>query len=417
MTMTHREALEVLCRHRGRHIVITTHGSVDTWVRLSDTALDVAYVPASMGQAPGLGLGLALAQSRHGVIVVCGDGHLLMNLGCLVTLAAHPAPLYLLIIDNGVYEVTGGQAIAGAGRTDFAGLAGAAGIPRVYTCPDAAAWEAAAAGALSGPGPVVMWLKVAPRAGQVAPRDAANGGTARSVAWRDSSWAIRIAARRVETPMPGNPAGKTIGLTRNCGLLLSSQLAVPGRYCLGSVNERTVNTFSADAALLEQCGLQAAGAVGRRRSGPIDQVYRACAEVHRRMARMISKKSPHWRSWVATQLAQHQGKRPNLRAIRPIDRVGQSRSIRRRVGRVSVLSALANSACACVGDRGPLVVALDGTLASLTGVEFMVFVTGVPRPPKRLLRYDGNRGVLQAKSPAERIEQRRVIFRWMTGGE
>jgi molybdopterin-synthase adenylyltransferase len=47
-----------------------------------------------------------------------------------------------------------------------------------------------------------------------------------------------------------------------------------------------------------------------------------------------------------------------------------------------------------LGDRGPSVVALNGTLASLAVVEFMVFVTGVPRPPKRLLRYDGNRGVV-----------------------
>src|SRR5579859_6422983 len=100
MAMTHHDALDVLARHRARHIIVTTHGSVDTWVPISDTALDFAYVPASMGQAPALGLGLALAQRRHGVIVVCGDGHLLMNLGCLVTIAAHPAPLYLVIIDN-----------------------------------------------------------------------------------------------------------------------------------------------------------------------------------------------------------------------------------------------------------------------------------------------------------------------------
>ena len=109
MAMTHREALEVLATCRGQHVVITTHGSVDLWVSLSDTPLDLAYLPASMGQAPALGLGLALARSRHGVVVVCGDGHLLINLGSLVTLASSPADLYLIVIDNGVYEVTGGQ--------------------------------------------------------------------------------------------------------------------------------------------------------------------------------------------------------------------------------------------------------------------------------------------------------------------
>ena len=111
--MTHREALEVLAARRGDNVVVTTHGSVDLWVALSDTPLDFAYVPAAMGHGPALGLGLALAQARHGVIVVSGDGSLLMSLGCLVTLAAYPAPLFLVIVDNGVYEVTGGQPVAG----------------------------------------------------------------------------------------------------------------------------------------------------------------------------------------------------------------------------------------------------------------------------------------------------------------
>jgi thiamine pyrophosphate-dependent acetolactate synthase large subunit-like protein len=167
--MTHREALELLAAYRGRHIVLTTHGSVDLWAALSDTPLDLAYVPASMGQAPALGLGLALAQARHGVVVVAGDGHLLMNLGCLVTLAGCPADLFLLVIDNGVYEVTGGQPTPGAGRTDFAGLARAAGIGRVYSCRTADEWRATAPEALSGPGPVVVWLQVEARPGQQAP--------------------------------------------------------------------------------------------------------------------------------------------------------------------------------------------------------------------------------------------------------
>src|SRR5947209_19573530 len=129
--MTQREALEVLAAHRGRRLVLTTHGSVDLWVSLSDTPLDFAYVPSSMGQAPALGLGLALARPDRGVIVINGDGCMLMNLGSLVTIASFPANLYLLIMDNGIYEVTGGQPIAGAGHTDFFGLARAAGMKRV----------------------------------------------------------------------------------------------------------------------------------------------------------------------------------------------------------------------------------------------------------------------------------------------
>jgi thiamine pyrophosphate-dependent acetolactate synthase large subunit-like protein len=170
--MTHREALEVLAACRGSHVVVTTHGSVDLWVELSNTPLDFAFVPTSMGQAPALGLGLALAQERHGVVVVTGDGSVLMNLGCLVTLASYPAAVYLVIVDNEAYEVTGGQPTAGAGHVDFAGLARAAGVRRVYTCATAAAWRASAAEALTGSGPVVVWLKVAARPGQRAPTTA-----------------------------------------------------------------------------------------------------------------------------------------------------------------------------------------------------------------------------------------------------
>src|SRR5438445_6259087 len=132
MPMELDESLEVLARHRGQRIVLTTMASISVWPQLSDTALDFAYMPSAMGQGPSLGLGLALAQPKRGVIVVNGDGSMLMNLGSLATLAQHPVPLYLLIMDNELYEVTGGQPTAGAGRADFAGLARAAGIERVY---------------------------------------------------------------------------------------------------------------------------------------------------------------------------------------------------------------------------------------------------------------------------------------------
>ena len=95
-----------------------------------------------------VGIG-SLAQPERGVIVVNGDGCMLMNLGSLVTIANHPTNLYLIIIDNGQYEVTGGQPTAGAGHTDFAGLARAAGIQRAYSFDNVETWRAGAAEALS----------------------------------------------------------------------------------------------------------------------------------------------------------------------------------------------------------------------------------------------------------------------------
>jgi thiamine pyrophosphate-dependent acetolactate synthase large subunit-like protein len=170
MAMTHVQALEVLARHRGARIVVATMTSGGVWPQFSDSPLDFVYIPSAMGHGPGLGLGLALAQPEHGVIVLNGDGCTLMNLGCLVTLAAQLANLFLLILDNELYEVTGGQPTAGAGHVDFAALARGAGIRRVYAFATHSEWAAGAAEALLGPGPVVVWLKVEGRLGQKTPK-------------------------------------------------------------------------------------------------------------------------------------------------------------------------------------------------------------------------------------------------------
>jgi sulfopyruvate decarboxylase subunit beta len=168
--MTQHQALELLVPHRGDRIVITTMTAIGVWAELSDSPLDFHYIPSAMGHAPALGLGLALAQAPRGVIVVNGDGCMLMSLGELVTLAQNPANVYLLIMDNGLYEVTGGQATPGAGRIDFAGLARAAGIGRVYAFDSLEKWKTGAAEALNGPGPVAIWLKVEGRLGQKTPK-------------------------------------------------------------------------------------------------------------------------------------------------------------------------------------------------------------------------------------------------------
>ena len=170
MLMTQRQALEVVVPHRGNRAVVATMSSGGIWPQLSDSPLDFIYIPSAMGHGPGLGLGMALAQPEHGAIVLNGDGCMLMNLGSLVTLANHPANVYLIILDNASYEVTGGQPTAGAGRTDFAAIARGAGIKRVYAFDTLEKWKAGVAEALSGPGPVVIWLRVEGRIGQKTPK-------------------------------------------------------------------------------------------------------------------------------------------------------------------------------------------------------------------------------------------------------
>jgi len=169
MPLTHEDALNVIAANRGNRVAIPSMGSVAIWPGLSDTGLDFSHIPSSMGQAPALGLGLALAQPQRGVVVMCGDGSLLMNLGCLVTIADHPANLWLILIDNGLYEVTGGQPVAGSGHTDFSGLARAAGIQRVYSASELSEWQRIAPEVFAGDGPVFVCLRVEGRYGQKTP--------------------------------------------------------------------------------------------------------------------------------------------------------------------------------------------------------------------------------------------------------
>ena len=166
----HRRALEVLAARRGRRVVVSTMGSSAYWPALSDGPLDFHFLPSSMGQGVPLGLGLALARPDVGVVVLCGDGSLLMNLGCLVTLAAHPADVPPILFDNGLYEVTGGQPVAGAGTSDFAGLARAAGLASVFAFDSDVAWEAGIEAFLTAPGPAFACLKVRGERGRTTPK-------------------------------------------------------------------------------------------------------------------------------------------------------------------------------------------------------------------------------------------------------
>jgi sulfopyruvate decarboxylase subunit beta len=164
------DALAVLAANRDDKVVITTMASVGAWPQFSDTPLDFAYMPSSMGQGPAIGLGLALAHPERGFIVINGDGSLLMNLGSLVTIASYPCNLFMIVMDNGLYEVTGGQPTVGAGKVDFPAMAKAAGISRVYDFDAQEKWAAGATEALSGKGPVVIVLRIKGRYGQKTPR-------------------------------------------------------------------------------------------------------------------------------------------------------------------------------------------------------------------------------------------------------
>lgn len=171
--MSLRESLAAVWEARGDAVVITAMGAAREWMELGRHPLDWVYVPSSMGQAPALGLGLALACPERKIIVAHGDGSMLMNLGSLVTIAAHPAEnLVLLVFDNAAYEVTGAQRTpaAVAEGIDLAAIARACGIGAVFSFEEITAWKAGIGEVLSAKGPTVAVLKVAPVPGAAGPR-------------------------------------------------------------------------------------------------------------------------------------------------------------------------------------------------------------------------------------------------------
>lgn len=168
-------ALEVLRDARNEAVVITAMAAAREWPRIADHPLDFHYVPSSMGQGPALGLGLALARPQRRVVVLNGDGCMLMSLGCLVTITAQgPKNYVLMVLDNGVYEVTGRQPTAASARgrrdrtpVDFVAVARAAGFRATFQFSDLDAWRSGVGNVLEAEGPVFVVLDVEPCQGDV----------------------------------------------------------------------------------------------------------------------------------------------------------------------------------------------------------------------------------------------------------
>lgn len=119
------------------------------------------YTWGSMGLASSIGLGLAMAQPSRRVVVLDGDGSLLMNLGSLATIAdVAPPNLVVIVWDNELYGTTGGQPTATAQGSDLEGAAKSLGIPNAVTVRDAETFDAAVARTATEPGPWVIVAKV-----------------------------------------------------------------------------------------------------------------------------------------------------------------------------------------------------------------------------------------------------------------
>ena len=165
--MRRDEALQALARLRTDEIVVATYQAAFDWMRIAPHPLNYVSIGA-MGVASSHALGLALGRPDRKVIVLDGDGSLLMNLGTLVTIAgAAPRNLVHFVCENGCYEANGSHPLPN--QVEFPAMARAAGIPHVFAFNDLATFTEALPGVLALDGPVFAALRVIP--GEPSPQD------------------------------------------------------------------------------------------------------------------------------------------------------------------------------------------------------------------------------------------------------
>jgi len=174
IVLDRRDAVAAILRPRGDALVVSGLGS-PTWdvAAAGDSPLNF-YLWGAMGGAAMVGLGLAMSQPRRRVVVITGDGELLMGLGSLATIGADRTPnLSIVVLDNEHYGETGMQASHTARGVDLAGIARAAAFPWVTTVYSAEELEAWLPSVYDNQGPVLGVVKVQASQPilQVPPRD------------------------------------------------------------------------------------------------------------------------------------------------------------------------------------------------------------------------------------------------------
>ncbi len=119
------------------------------------------YMLGSMGLACPIALGVAIAQPQRRVFALEGDGSLLMQLGCLATIAQRaPKNLCIIVFDNGVYQITGAQPTPAAGVADIAALAAASGVAASAWAADEADFERLVDQALGAAAPSLIAVRI-----------------------------------------------------------------------------------------------------------------------------------------------------------------------------------------------------------------------------------------------------------------
>lgn len=119
------------------------------------------YMLGSMGLAFPIALGVALAQPQRRVFALEGDGSLLMQLGCLATIATQaPKNLTMVVMDNGIYQITGSQPTPAATHTDIVAIAVASGITNASWAADEDDFERLIEQSMSATVPTLIGVRI-----------------------------------------------------------------------------------------------------------------------------------------------------------------------------------------------------------------------------------------------------------------
>jgi thiamine pyrophosphate-dependent acetolactate synthase large subunit-like protein len=160
-------ARRLVARLRNEEAVIGGIGNTnfDLWV--AGQRPQNFYMLGSMGLAFPIALGVAIAQPTRRVIALEGDGSLLMQLGCLSTIASlAPKNLTLILMDNGIYQITGGQPTPAAGATDFVAVARGCGLADSAWASDEEDVERLVDAALTAAKPVLIAARIDGKPGE-----------------------------------------------------------------------------------------------------------------------------------------------------------------------------------------------------------------------------------------------------------
>jgi sulfopyruvate decarboxylase subunit beta len=158
VAMKPEDVLRAVAAVRGDAICVPTMTTAPAWRDIAPDDLSVTCV-GFMGGASALGLGMALARPQRRVIVLDGDGSLLMQLGSLATIAgARPRNLLHLLFKNGVYHTSGSQEIPGGLTVDFVLMAKGAGYRSALAIGELEEFKRRLPGLLAAEGPVLVEL-------------------------------------------------------------------------------------------------------------------------------------------------------------------------------------------------------------------------------------------------------------------